>query len=178
MDSKNICKLGIILLLICAISTSLLSLVNSFTLPVIEENNLKAQELAKKEVLPLAENFEEISDGVYKGTTGNEFVGYTVNATTSGYGGAIEMIVGIDKDMAITGVKILTMAETPGLGAKAKDGDFINQFVGKKDGLKLKKSQAGENEINAISGATVTSTAVTNGVLKAFEMLKSAGGGK
>lgn len=178
MDSKNILKLGIVLLLICAISTALLAAVNNLTAPVIALNNEKAQELAKKEVLPDADSFTEIGEGVFKGLKGDDLAGYTVNVTSNGYGGEIEMIVGINSDMTVSGVTILTMSETPGLGAKAKDEKFIGQFAGKNKDLQLKKSQAGDNEINAISGATITSTAVTNGVKEAFELLEKAGGGK
>lgn len=178
MDNKNIFKLGIILLLICAISTGLLAVVNHITLPVIELNNEKAQEEAKKEILPLADTFKELGEGVYEGEKDGKTVGYTVNVAPKGYGGTIEMMVGINSDMTVSGVKILSMSETPGLGAKAQNEDFISQYKGKNKNLTLKKSQAGENEINAISGATVTSTAVTDGVNEAFRLLEKAVGGK
>ena len=178
MDSKKILKLGVILLIICVISTLLLAVVNKMTLPVIEQNNLKNQEIAKKEVLSEAARFEEIGENVYKGLKDDELVGYVVSVSPKGYGGAIEMMVGIDKDMSVSGINIISMSETPGLGAKAKDTKFTEQFIGKNKDLTLKKSQAGENEINAISGATVTSTAVTEGVKQAYELVEKAGGGK
>ena len=178
MDSKNIVKLGVILLLICVISTALLAAVNMLTLPVITENNLKNQELAKKEVLPDAEIFEAMGENVYKGLKGDEIVGYTVTVAPKGYGGKIDMMVGINKDKTVSGIKIINMSETPGLGAKAQDMNFTEQFKGKNKDLSLKKSQAGENEITAISGATVTSTAVTKGVKEAFMLVEQAGGGK
>jgi len=178
MDNKNIFKLGIILFLICAVSTGLLAFVNRVTLPVIELNNKEAQEEAKKEILPLADTFTEIGNGIFKGEKDGKTVGFTVNVAPKGYGGEISMMIGINTDMTVSGVKILSMAETPGLGAKAQNEDFLSQYTGKNKNLTLKKSQAGENEINAISGATITSTAVTEGVREAFRLLEEAGGGK
>ncbi len=178
MDIKKIIKLGLILLIITAVSTGLLAFVNNLTAPVIEANNIKNQEEAKKEVLSSATEFIKITTEVYEGKKDGETVGYTVNVSPKGYGGAIDMMVGINKDMTVSGIKILSMSETPGLGAKAGDEDFINQYKGKNKDLSLKKSGAKENEINAISGATVTSTAVTNGVKEAFLKLESEGGAK
>lgn len=178
MDIKKIIKLGLILLIITAVSTGLLAFVNKLTSPVIEANNIKIQEEAKKEVLSSANEFIKLTDAVYEGKNNGETVGYTVNVAPKGYGGAIEMMVGINKDMTVSGVKILSMSETPGLGAKAGNEEFINQYKGKNKKLTLKKSGAGENEINGISGATVTSTAVTKGVKDAFSLLESEVGTK
>lgn len=177
MDNKYIIRLGIILFLICAISTALLAFVNSVTLPVIEANNEKMQEMAKKEVLPEADTFKEITREIYLGEKGGEKAGYTVSVEKNGYGGPIKMMIGIDNSMKVSGVKILSMSETPGLGAKAQNEDFLSQFQGKNKFLALKKSGAGENDVLAISGATVTSTAVTEGVKDAFILLENVRGG-
>ena len=170
---KSSLKLGLILLVICAVSTGLLAYVNSITAPVINENNIKAQIEARKEVLPKASDFNDLGDGVFKGVdeSGN-LAGYTVNVKTAGYGGDIDMIVGINSDNTVSGVAILSMSETPGLGAKANDEGFLSQYIAKNKTLELKK------DIEAISGATVTSTAVTNGVKKALEKVENIGGGK
>lgn len=170
---KSSLKLGIILLLICAISTGLLAYVNMLTAPVIAENTKKQQDEAQREVLASAVKFDDLGDSVFVGMdlSGNP-VGYAVSVAPSGYGGAISMIVGVNTDLTISGVKILSMSETPGLGAKANDEKFLSQFKGKDSEMELKK------DINAITGATITSTAVTKGVKEAISLVESKGGKK
>ena len=110
---KNIVKLGLVLFLICGISTGLLSFVNSLTAPVILENAKNQELLANKEVLPEASEFsivaEDISEG--KDNLGN-VVGYAVKVSPNGYGGKINMIVGVTCDYTVSGVEILSMSET------------------------------------------------------------------
>lgn len=170
---KDIIKLGIVLLLICGISTGLLAYVNFVTAPVIAANSLKAQLVAKQDVMPEAETFEEIDDNISLGKDENgNTVGYAVSVKPFGYGGEINMMVGVNSDLTISGVKILSLSETPGLGAKAQDDSFLSQFVGKNKDLKLKE------DVEAISGATITSTAVTNGVKEAILLVENKGGNK
>ena len=91
-------------------------------------------------------------------------VGYCIKVEPSGFGGKISMMVGIGTDGEIQGVKITSMSETPGLGAKADD-NWLSQFTGKKANISVIKSgTAKDSEINAISGATITSKAVAEGV--------------
>ncbi len=101
-------------------------------------------------------------------------VGYVINSLSNdSYGGAVKISVGFDADGAITGVGIREINDTPGLGLKAKEADFRVQYIGKNvDSLVVTKMGASaENEIDAISGATVTSSAVTNAVNAAFYYL-------
>lgn len=170
---KDTIKLGIILLLICGISTGLLAYVNMVTKPVIAENDIKAQLVAKQEVIPEAATFEEIDENISAGKDKNgNIIGYAVSVKPFGYGGEISMIVGVKSDLTVSGVKILSLSETPGLGAKAQDDNFLSQFNGKNKDMKLK------DDIAAISGATVTSTAVTDGVKEAISLVENKGGNK
>lgn len=83
------------------------------------------------------------------------------------------MMVGIDTELNVTGVKIINMSETPGLGAKASEDSWLSQFKGKNDIISVVKTgNAKDNEINAISGATITSKAVTQGVNDSLEDAK------
>lgn len=94
-------------------------------------------------------------------------VGYVIGSTSSdGYGGDVSISVGISKENMINGIAFLSISETPGLGMRATEEEFYSQFAGKKGAtLSVTKSgNAGETEINAISGATITSRAVTNAV--------------
>lgn len=170
---KESLKLGLILLLICGISTGLLAYVNDLTAPVIYENELAANKAAMLQVMPSAEQFREVSQNLSKAfdKDGN-LKGYTVKVAPSGYGGEISMMIGVNTDYTVSGVQILSLSETPGLGAKAQDEAFLTQFTGKNDSMELKK------DINAISGATITSTAVISGVKEAIGIAKAEGGNK
>lgn len=172
--NKETIKLGILLFAICAISTMLLAGLNAITLPIIKANSEKIQNEYRGEVLSSADSFEKTGEGVYIGKKGDEIAGVTVNASANGYGGKVEIMAGIDKDLKITGVKILAQSETAGLGAKCTEEEFLGQYVGKSAGMKVVKNSADENEIQAISGATRTTNAVTLAVEKALEIAKEA----
>ena len=106
----------------------------------------------------------EVADALDE--SGNN-IGYVIASTSSdGYGGDVSISVGITKDNIINGIEFLAIAETPGLGMRATEDEFKTQFNGKKGAVLsvTKSGNAGEAEINAISGATITSRAVTNAV--------------
>ena len=83
---------------------------------------------------------------------------------TKGYDAGLKSAVGVDRDGRVTGVEIISHKETPGLGANAEKEEFRSQFTGKSGEIAVVKSGAGENEINAISGATMTSNGVARSV--------------
>ena len=105
-------------------------------------------------------------------------IGYAFTVTTSeGYGGDIQFAMGVQKDGTLNGISILSISETAGLGMKADTDDFKNQFRDKKveKFQYTKTGAASEDEIDAISGATITTNAVTNGVnagLAAFQYME------
>jgi len=101
-------------------------------------------------------------------------VGYVLKGQAAGYGGAVVVVVGVSSDLKVTGISFPeTLPETAGLGQKATLPEFYEQFKGKGTKLSVKKGGgAGENEIDAISGATITSTAVTNVVNAATEFVE------
>lgn len=177
---KDIFRLGAILFVICAVASLMLSLTNNITAPVIEQRNIQANNESRQEVLQVAEEFSEVKDvkgdlieEVYQGTKGGEVVGYTIKTTPKGYGGKVEVMVGISNDGKISGVKIGNHTETPGLGSKSADPSFKDQYNGKstKTPLNVVKGNASnENDIVAISGATITSKAVTAGVNTAMDV--------
>lgn len=101
-----------------------------------------------------------------KDASGNT-IGYMVASTSKeGYGGAIDMAVGIALDGTVVGVQVLEMSESAGLGDRAKEDSFRSQYVGKavNEYTVVKTGASKENEIDALSGATITSKAVTNAV--------------
>ena len=177
---KDILKLGVTLFAICAVAALVLGVTNNITAPVIEKRNIQASNEARKTVLSEADEFKEL-DGmnsdivleVYEGIKDGQVIGYTIKTSSKGYGGAIELMVGISKDSKITGVEIGNHSETPGLGSKATEPMFKNQYVDKDVSnslLVVKGSANNDNEISAISGATITSNGVTSGVNAAMKI--------
>ena len=157
-----------------------LALTNAFTKPVIADINLKLATEARQEALPSASSFEELSGvfpegvkSIYRGSGGE---GIAVELTVKGYGGDMNMMVGIDPNGNVARVKIVSAAETAGVGAKTYERDFLDRYDGRTGPLTAVKGEVGgENQIAAISGATVSSKAVTSGVnlaLEAFEQVK------
>ena len=159
-------RLAVILFAFSAIVAVLLGLVNMITKDPIEAYGKEKTARAMETVLE-ADSYEklensaaekiELVDSVYK--AGDK--GWVFMVTPTGFGGEIQMAVGIDSTGCITGVSIIDMSETSGLGANAKRESFRSQYIGKSGSVALTK-QGGE--IDALTGATVTSTAVTKGV--------------
>ena len=165
----------IVLVLICVIMSGLLAFTNGITAPIIAEAERNANEEARLTVLPSADAFEKVEAGslpdavreVYKASNG---AGYTFSLTTTGYGGknTLKMTVGIDGEGRITGVKVLSHKETPGLGSKiTADENFYGQFPG--------LDAAGAAAADTISGATFSSNyykAALADAFTAFELVK------
>ena len=165
---REITKLGAKLLLIAAVAGLALGATNAVTKAPIQEQLKQSQQAAREEVLPVASSFEtRACDGVEEAFVGLDagggVVGATGKATVTGFGGPIEITVGVDTKGVITGVNVggSAFAETAGLGAKTKDAAFTGQFAGQDASVKLRKNGG---EIDAITSATISSNAVTNGV--------------
>ena len=111
-------------------------------------------------------------DGVVQLISGNDIYGYVVTVTSKeGYGGDIQFTVGFDMKGTVTGISMLSISETAGLGMKAKEKEFLDKYVGKSGGefvVDKDNTTGAANEIDAISGATVTTRAVTKGVNAAY----------
>ena len=164
---KENLKLGAILLAITAIAGLILAFAHDITKAPIEAKAKADQAVAMKVVLE-AEEFTDLTDditnesitGLFEAKTGGNAAGYVFQVNSSGYGGKIELMVGINGEGAVSGIKILSHTETPGLGSKAEDPTFTEQFKG----LPAETELAVGSDIQAITGATITSKAVTNGV--------------
>ena len=98
--------------------------------------------------------------------------------SAKGYGGDIDLMVGIDTSGKVTGVSILSISETAGLGMNAKNESFINQYMGKSGTIGVSKNGASDTEIQALTGATITSKAVTSAVNTALSLYSQIGGEK
>ncbi len=187
---REIIKLGLILFIITAIAATLLAFANDATSELIAQVQEQESNKARQEVLPSAEKFTLLNESelnaivlennrikeIYIGkNSADELVGYTIKTTASGYGGNIEVITGISADGNVTGMKVVSHSETPGLGANAAKPEFQAQFVGKStsSNISVVKSAPSDSEIQAISGATITSKAVSNGVNIAIDVFNS-----
>lgn len=182
--NENPVVMSLVLLVISLVVALLLAFTNTITREKIAENTLKEQNEAKQQVMPEASDFVdfEYSNGnvkaVYQAVSGNQMVGWCVNVTPNGYGGTIDMMVGINPDMSVSGIKVVSNSETAGLGAKCTDAEFSGQFAEKSTPVSVvKNGTPKDDEIVAITGATITSAAVTKGVNEAVAAIQKIGGG-
>lgn len=177
---KETATLTIKLLLITAIVAALLGGVNMVTSPIIAKNTEAAFNENMKELLPEADKFEKDGtklpepesgvtvNGIYAGMLNDgTIVGYVASAVCGeGYGGDIVVMVGIDSDCKVTKAKVTEMSETPGLGAKSQS-EWIDQYSGLGQDIQVDKNgsaASAEYKVEAISGATITSKAVTKAI--------------
>ena len=189
MNMKGIVKDAMMLFLITLIAGALLGAVHEVTLEPIAKAQQEAANATYREVFPEATNFvptdaltaavadsaDEIAAQGFgsvsvdsameaQDESGN-VIGYMITATSAeGYGGDVQISVGIDADGKLTGLGFLTLSETPGLGMRAQEPEFKDQFPGKSTAETFEVTKTGataDNQVQAISGATITSSAVT-----------------
>lgn len=189
MKNNEYVRLGGILLAITAAVALLLGFFNHMTADIIAATNAQKQLDAMQGVMPLATSFQEQEaelpddgniDAVFDAyDEGKSPVGWCFRLTPRGYGGELTLMVGVDRDLAITGVDIVSHSETPGLGANADNDEWLAQFEGKTAGLTVVKGDADGNRIEAVTSATITSNAVTGAVDEALayasELLEKEG---
>lgn len=167
------------LFVICFVATLLLGMTNSVTAPIIAQLAQETEKKSRQVVFADAASFGEAKiseDGTSIVAALDETggtIGYVVVNSVKGYGGDISVMTGVDADGKVTGVNILSHSETAGLGANATTESFRSQFVNLVAGITVSKDKAGENSIDALTGATITSRAVTEAVNAAIE---AAGG--
>jgi electron transport complex protein RnfG len=187
---NEIVKLGSMLFLITAIAAGILAFSNNSTLDLIiatEEAASSGPEVAGA-VLPGAVKFEALEEGFAEkiSSENDKFVdvkavmdesgtqvGYAVRtfSTVVGYGGDIELFVGISMDGKVTGMKVLSLKETPGLGTNVEKEDFQVQFVEKTADMELvivKIPPSADNEISSLAGATFSSVSFNSAVNNAL----------
>lgn len=178
-------RLGTTLFAVTAITGLLLGLVEWGTRDAILRTRTDDKAVALKNVMPEAEKFnsynkaelnETITDVQEALNNKGERVGWCLSVASKGYGGLVNFVVGIKADGSVRAINILSHSETPGLGAKATLPEFYKQYDNR-DKLPLKVVKGAANnldEISAISGATKTSNAVTNGVNWAVEYFNAS----
>lgn len=192
---REIIKPTVVLGVICLTVGLLLSFANNVTSGIVFERTQKSADDLRREVITRNRNidfeFVRIDDWkdvswtnedysmvkeVYKAVRGETVHGYVITVCPKGFGGEIEMMVGVSSSGMMTGVEILSNNETPGLGSKVAEAKYTAQFRGIPVGMELKliKNRAKKdlNEVQAVSGATVSSEAVTSGAQVAMKLAK------
>lgn len=177
----------LVLVTICLVITFALAFVNSITAPIIEANGIKNANAARAELLPAAESFEEYTGDLAVVSPDNVYVtecyvadgvGMVVTVETKSFGGILTEMIGIDAEGAITGVKVTAHGDTQGLGTKAHDASYLaDNYVGKTE-LANAANIKGDSSVTFVSGATISSNAVYQGVCAALQQYEMVGGAK
>lgn len=183
---RSIIKPAISLLAISGIAACLLGYVNAITAEPIAVAELDTIKASVKEVLPEVDNISEndiinvedentdVTQYIVAKNAAGDVIGYAISVTTNGFGSGLKLMYGIDTEGTITGLSVLDCSnETPGLGANiGTDASFREQFKGVSSDVAVVKD--GGN-VNAITGATITSRAVANATNTALKFYNEGG---
>ena len=177
-SAAYIARLAITLLLITAVVAAGLACVNAVTAPEIEALNAQKTQTAIEAVLPGGGEEIAFTDDsgivstIYKGQSG-----YAVEVTPAGFNGTVTMMVGVDNAGKVLGISIVNHTETAGLGAEAASQSaagtaFRSQFAGMSGSVSVSKDGG---QVDALTGATITSRAVCTGVNAALNAVAKLG---
>ncbi len=183
------------LFIICVVTAFCLAFVNYMTKDTIAQRIAQEAEEQRKQVMTAADTFEklegwsELDDSglikeAFAAYSGDKLTGYVFSAAPSGFGGEIAVTIGVGSDSRISGVRVGNNEETPGLGSKTAEEVFLEQYQGKETGDEIKivkRPVSADDEVQAVSGATISSSAVTSAVQASAELgeklLKEQNGG-
>ena len=185
LDPRYIGRITGVLLAICLITALLLGAVNAVTKPridAIQAEKIRAamsQVLEADEYLPiqLQKDLRGVQS-VFEARAGGGTLGYVVQVTANGSQGAIQMMVGVDVDNRVTGVSVIKHSETPNIGTKVvADQSVLDRFIGMDHTQGEITVNSGNNRFDGISGATVSSKGVADGVNTALTAAFEAASG-
>ena len=179
---REIAKPALSLVLICVIITFFVALTYNVTKSTIRERELEELNAAMAEVLPEGSNFENITDKILSEVTVDDTdinvdgvyesdAGFVFNVRVSGYGGDVAVIVGIGSDNTVHGVQLGSNKETPSLGKQAEEPFFTSRFKS------LDVNASIEDNVDTISGVTITSSAVKRAVQDVCDLYNGYGKG-
>lgn len=186
---KETVKLGLVLFIFTAIAGGILAITNDFTGPIIAEIEKEASFGSLMELFPEADDFEEIDEDLLtsiKGAyapiieahevlKGGEAIGYSFKTKSSGYGDdPIVAITAINSDGTIAGIDVVSNSETPGFGKAIEEDKFKDTFKDKSTEAELipVDSPEAENEVMMISGSTISTDGILNGINAAREVYR------
>ena len=163
----------LILATVCLLSALVLAVLNHLTTPIIAENEAETANAVYRALLPEADSFTQLPcelDGVTAVMEADNGTGYVITAQSRGYGGQVPAAVAFSTEGKILGVIMMENSETPGLGQKVTEDAFSGQFAGR----------AAEaftiDDIDAITGATISSTAAVSAIDLAISAYEEIGG--
>ncbi len=181
MTPKEIFKITLNLVIVYMIGGLILAVVYAKTSPVMYRNAVAEKEQALKKLMPEADGIEKLGDWsvhkkhgeYYAARKGGAVIGYLIQSYGKGYSSYINTLIAVDVDFKVLKINILGHAETPGLGDEIETDGFKKRFAGKDAGhLKVLRTETTEY-VQAISGATISSRAVTEDAVKnGVEFLK------
>lgn len=195
---REVLRLGVVLLVICAVAGAVLAVVDGITRDRIAAQATIRLQQALRDVLAEADEFQDETEALslvkteasvggkppfaivqkmYAGYSQGEHSGFAFMCHPAGYGGVIETVVGVSASGNVRGVSVIRHSETPGLGANVTNSEFQRRFVGIPAGTEVKVKKDG-GQVDAITGATVSSRAVADAVneaLRVFEVVCDKG---
>jgi electron transport complex protein RnfG len=180
-SNSSIVKIALNLTATCLISGVIIAATYFATAPIAAKKAVEQTQKTMKALVPQADKFEEIEGKTewYKAEKGGEVIAYVVPSETKGYGGAIKLLVAVTADGKVIDYSCLKHNETPGLGDKAIKSPFKDQFIGKTaENLVVTKDPSDKEDIQAMTGATISSRAFTKGVKQAVDEVVEYIGGK
>ena len=158
------------LLAISSLTALLLACVNAFTADTIAENVRREKDAAVMEIFPEADesiaqtDIPAAVDELYLVKADGNAIGYTACVKPLGFGGEMEIMVGVDSDGKVVGIKIVSHSETPGLGSRVSEAEHLMQYNG------LSGSITAGSDVQVIAGSTISSKAVASGVSDALSV--------
>lgn len=164
-------KPALTLFTLIAVSALLLGILYDVTRePIRQQQIIRETEMIALLLPGTAQVDEEYLDipSLIKIVTGydnqREILGYVVTAYAPGYAGPVEIMAGFDTDGVLMGVQILSQRETPGLGTAILNADFLGQFPGRTSAMTVVRMATAEDEIQALTSATISTEAVVNAI--------------
>ncbi len=176
---REFVRMVVVLFIVCGLSAASLAVMNGITKEPIARYEKQKQEEALRAVFPQADEFANTQpDKVWDALRGGRRIGRVFKTREQGYSGPITLMFGLDSSGAVTGLRVLSHTETPGLGAKIREDKFTDKFKAKRpEQLRIDKDGG---QIDAITGATISSRAVTRAMSKTIDAFtaQKAGGDK
>ncbi|MGN0708768.1 MAG: FMN-binding protein [Anaerovoracaceae bacterium] len=176
----------VVLVVICLVVTAALAITYGVTQPIITKNSKATADKTRKELLSEADSFTKYSGKLVKDNGGKVYVqdvytasnkkGVVMTLVTKSFGGDLTMMVGIDSSGKVTGIKVTDHADSPGVGTKDMTAEYLGQYKGLSSLKSTNVKQ--DDQIEYISGASVTGQALHYGVHCALKQYKAMGGVK